>query len=223
MNDLHVRQVKILEYNFSNQQLLERALTHRSHGNDNNERLEFLGDAILGFIIAEYLYNTFPDIPEGELTRLRANLVKRETLAKLARTLDLGPLIRFGLGEKKSGGWRRDSILANTLEAIIGAVYLDSDIENCRDFILKLFNDSFSNLTPGKTEKDPKTTLQEILQEKKLPLPVYEIIQEEGEPHHRIFTVKCHVDGIDKEIIAKGRSKRMAEQAAAKKALDFYN
>lgn len=217
------RRDKIQDYIFRDKELLDTALTHRSHGNNNNERLEFLGDAILGFVIAEHLYQKFPDAPEGVLTRLRASLVKRETLAALARSLDLGALIKFGQGEKKSGGWRRDSILANTLEAVIGAVYLDSGIDECAKFIFDLFQDLFVELKTNKTEKDPKTTLQEILQEKKLPLPVYEVIKEQGQPHRRIFTVRCYVAGMDKEIIAEGRSKRMAEQAAAKKALDLYD
>lgn len=223
MSESITRQGKVLDYVFKDKALLETALTHRSCSINNNERLEFLGDAILGFIIAEHLYHQLPDAPEGVLTRLRANLVKRETLAGLARSIDIGSLIKFGQGEKKSGGWRRDSILANTLEAVIGAVYLDAGINTCNKFILNLFQDLFNNLKPDQTEKDPKTTLQEILQEKKLPLPVYEIIKEEGQPHRRIFTVRCHITGIDKEIIAEGRSKRMAEQAAAKKALDFYD
>ena len=223
MNEPLARQGKIQNYTFKDRELLNAALTHRSYSNTNNERLEFLGDAILGFVVAERLYQLFPSAPEGVLTRFRANLVKRETLAALARSLDIGSSIKFGLGEKKSGGWRRDSILANTLEAIIGAVYLDSGIVACREFILDLFQDLFINLKPDEIEKDPKTTLQEILQEKKLPLPVYEILKEEGEPHRRIFTVRCHINGIDKEIIAEGKSKRTAEQAAAKKALDLYS
>jgi ribonuclease-3 len=206
-------------YRFQNQSLLDAALTHRSAGRYNNERLEFLGDAILGFVIAETLYERFPQAEEGMLTRLRASLVKRETLAGIARDLDLGSLLRLGPGERKTGGWRRDSILANTVEAVIGAVYLDSDMPSCRTFILELFGPKLEGLKPDAAEKDPKTTLQEILQERRLPLPSYEVIAEEGEPHKRLFTVRCSIDCLPEAVTAQGRSKRSAEQAAAKKAL----
>jgi ribonuclease-3 len=202
-------------YTFSNTDLLEQALTHRSAGRVNNERLEFLGDSILGFVITEKLYVSFPDAPEGVLTRLRANLVKRETLARLARGLELGALVHLGPGERKSGGWRRDSILANTLESIIGAIYLDSGFEQCSRFILTLYQDLLNEQTMQSTAKDPKTVLQEWLQSRKLPLPVYQVIAEQGEAHQRIFTVNCEVTGLGYQISANGHSKRIAEQAAA--------
>lgn len=208
-------------YHFQNQSLLEAALTHRSVGRYNNERLEFLGDAILGFVIAEVLYERFPQAEEGVLTRLRASLVKRETLAGIARELELGAMLRLGPGERKSGGWRRESILANSLEAVIGAIYLDSDMASCKAFILGLFGPKLEVLKPDAMEKDPKTTLQEILQENRLPLPSYEVVDQRGEPHKRIFTVRCSVECLPEPVTAEGRSKRVAEQAAAKKALQL--
>jgi len=208
-------------YTFQNPSLLEAALTHRSAGRYNNERLEFLGDAILGFIIAEDLYERFPQAEEGVLTRLRASLVKRETLAAISRELDLGGLLRLGPGERKSGGWRRDSILANTLEAVIGAIFLDSDIGACRTFILTLFRSRLEEVKPDTVGKDPKTALQEVLQEHRLPLPAYEIIAEQGEPHKRVFTVRCSIECLSEAVTAEGRSKRVAEQAAAQKALQL--
>lgn len=208
-------------YRFQDPSLLNAALTHRSAGKDNNERLEFLGDAILGFVIAEALFERFPEAEEGMLTRLRASLVKRETLSGIARRLELGSLLKLGPGERKTGGWRRDSILSNTLEAIIGAVYLDSDLARCRSFILSLFQEKIQDIQPEDIGKDPKTTLQEFLQERRLPLPTYEVIDEQGEPHLRVFTVQCNVECLEDAVIGQGRSKRNAEQAAARKALEL--
>lgn len=207
------------EYTFRNNDLLETALTHRSAGRDNNERLEYLGDSALGFIITEYLFLEFPSAQEGALTRLRANLVKRETLARLARELDLGSHIRLGPGERKSGGWRRDSILANALESIIGAIYLDSDLAECKRFIMAIYRETLDELDLAGLEKDPKTVLQELLQARKMPLPVYQIVREQGEAHDRTFTVSCEIAGLDQRIIGDGRSKRSAEQSAASNAL----
>jgi len=207
------------DYEFRDPVLLETALTHRSTGGRNNERLEFLGDAVLGFLITEILYRTYPDQPEGVLTRLRANLVKRETLARLAREIDLGGSIRLGPGEKKSGGWRRDSILANTLESIIGAIYLDAGMEACRKFTTNLYSRSLRELDTDKPGKDPKTVLQEMLQAKRLPLPVYTVIGEQGKAHDRVFTVACEVSGLVSPVVASGSSKRLAEQLAAREAL----
>ena len=211
--------LSLSDYSFKNQGLLETALTHRSVGKDNYERLEFLGDAILGFVITEILFQKYPDQDEGVLTRLRANLVKRESLAKLARTLDLGERIRLGPGERKSGGWRRDSILANTMEAIIGAVYLDSDISQCKKFIVSLYLNTLDELDVNNIGKDPKTVLQELLQSKKISLPVYTVIAEHGEAHKRIFTVSCEIAELDQRVQAEGKSKRIAEQSAASMAL----
>lgn len=205
----------LVGYTFINEDLLEQALTHRSAGKLNNERLEFLGDAILGFIIAEYLYRTFPEAPEGVLTRLRANLVRRETLAGLSRQLDLGSMVKLGPGERKSGGWRRDSILANTLESIIGGIYLDAGVGACSDFILLLYKDLLSGLDTASLDKDPKTVLQEWLQSRKMPLPIYQVMAEQGEAHQKIFTVSCEIPDIGSQVSASGSSKRSAEQAAA--------
>lgn len=208
-----------LAYQFRNPDLLEEALTHCSLGGGNNERLEYLGDAILGFLIAEILFTRFPRHDEGALTRMRSSLVKRETLAGVAREVGVGPHIRLGIGERKSGGWRRDSILANSLEAIIGAVYLDSDIETCRYFINHLYASRLASLTPEPPAKDPKTRLQEFLQARGRQLPTYEVINEFGEAHEREFVVNCLIKGVDEEFKASGRSKREAEQSAASYAL----
>lgn len=208
-----------LAYRFRNPDLLEEALTHCSLGGVNNERLEYLGDAILGFLIAEILFTRFPRHDEGALTRMRSSLVKRETLAGIAREVEVGPHIRLGIGERKSGGWRRDSILANSLEAIIGAVYLDSNMETCRDFINHLYAGRLASLTPEPPAKDPKTRLQEFLQAKGRQLPTYEVINEFGEAHDREFVVNCLIKGVDAEFKASGRSKREAEQSAASYAL----
>ena len=204
-----------LNYRFDNPALLETALTHRSAGSRNNERLEYLGDAVLDFIIADALFHKFPAADEGILTRLRATLVKRETLARLARSLELGNELILGSGELKSGGWRRDSILSNALEAIIGAIYIDGGLEHCRKFVLELFDRKLSDLSLTDTAKDPKTELQELMQARRQPLPVYEVVGEQGEAHTKLFTVRCRVDVLDREVTAEGRSKRIAEQAAA--------
>jgi ribonuclease-3 len=208
-----------IEYEFRDSKLLGEALTHRSYSKHNNERLEYLGDAILGFVIAEALYDRFPGQPEGVLTRLRSTLVKRETLAGLSRDIELGEYIRLGPGEMKSGGWRRDSILSNTMEALIGAIYLDSDMDTCKFFILGLYQELLASISPDKLNKDSKTLLQEYLQAKKQELPVYEIIEERGDAHNREFVVSCRIADVEHEITASGRSRRSAEQSAAKKAL----
>jgi ribonuclease-3 len=212
---------KRIGHSFKDISLLYQALTHRSYGKDNNERLEYLGDSILGFLVAEALYNRFPTQTEGVLTRLRASLVNKATLAVLARNLGLGDHLQLGTGEKKSGGWRRDSILANAFEAVIGAIYLDSGMSACRHFVLTAYRESFANLDVSNLEKDPKTELQEYLQAAKQPLPVYSVVSEEGEAHARKFTVACRIDGIPQIISASGKSKRIAEQMAARKALDY--
>jgi ribonuclease III len=203
--------------------LLEQALTHRSLGNNNNERLEYLGDAILGFVIADIIYRKFSDASEGELTRLRSSLVKGEKLAEIGRDIQLSNELKLGPGELKSGGWRRDSILANTIEALIGAVYLDSGIESCRNFILGLYQSHLENIDPTDIKKDAKSQLQEYLQSRKQDVPSYEVIEESGTSHHPEFTVSCKVDLLDELIIAKGTSKRRAEQSAAEKAMFTLN
>ena len=211
----------VLGHDFSNTELLTMALTHRSFSRNHNERLEFLGDALLGMFIADELYIKFPEAAESDLTRLRSSLVKQEALAQLAKQLDLGSHIRFGIGENKSGGRQKDSLLANTLEALIGAIYLDSDLENCRRFILKLYASLLDELTAENIPKDPKSELQEYLQANKKSLPAYNVVAEEGEAHDKLFTIECSVDGITKPIVAKGRSKRNAEQTAARTVLEM--
>ncbi len=199
--------------------MLEQALTHRSIGNHNNERLEYLGDAILGFVIADIIYQKFPSASEGELTRLRASLVKGAKLAEISREIDLAHEIKLGSGELKSGGWRRDSILANTLEALIGAIYLDSDIDSCRSFILKLYKAHLDRVNPADIKKDSKTQLQEYLQSRKQNVPEYKVMSETGSSHKPEFTVSCKVDLFDEPVIATGKSKRKAEQAVAKQVM----
>ena len=215
--------LKLPGYTFKNNELLDTALTHRSAGRNNYERLEFLGDSILGFIITETLYERFQDQSEGILTRLRANLVRKESLAKLARTLNIGDHIRLGPGERKSGGWRRDSILANTMEAIIGAVYLDSGMQSCKSFVLSLYGELLDSLDVNDIDKDPKSVLQELLQSRNQALPVYQIVEERGDAHDKVFTVSCEVPGVSTPFQAEGRSKRAAEQAAAEKVLQMLN
>ena len=212
---------KRLNYSFSDKKLLELALTHRSADGANNERLEYLGDAILGFIVADVLFIELTDVAEGVLTRKRASLVKKESLAGLARQLHLGDFIKLGAGERKSGGWRRDSILSNTLEALIGAIYLDGGIENCRSFVTAIYAELLASPDLRESTKDSKTELQEYLQARKLPLPQYRVVAEEGQAHKRIFTVECRVEPLEKPVIANGKSKRIAEQLAALQTLQL--
>ena len=209
-----------LGYTFENKAYLNTALTHRSLGQDNNERLEYLGDALLGFIIAEAIYKLYPGATEGELTRLRATLVKGETLAKLARKLNLGNYMKLGGSELKSGGWRRSSILANTIEALIGAIYLDVGMDICRETVLRLYGDLLLKSTPETLTKDPKTRLQEYLQSMQINLPEYSVVTERGEAHDKVFTVQCDIQAMTISVQADGKSKRNAEQAAAQLALD---
>ena len=207
-------------YHFRNAALLEQALTHRSANPVNNERLEFLGDAILGSVIAIDLYRRFPTADEGQLTRLRSDLVRRQSLASIAREMELGEHIRLGGGELKSGGWRRDSILENTVEALVGAIYLDAGNDTVTDCVLRWFDKRLEGLHPDAIHKDPKTTLQEYLQAHKRPLPRYIALKEEGEPHCRRFTVACQVDGLAQDLVAEADSRRKAEQLTAGLALE---
>ena len=213
------RLTKKLGYEFNEPALLVQALTHRSAKGAHNERLEFLGDSILGFVIAEALFEKFPKHDEGELTRMRSSLVKGVTLAEVARDFSLGECLILGPGELKSGGHRRESILEDAIEAIIGAVYLDSDIERCKALILNWFEKRLMVIKPGNEQKDPKTRLQEFLQGRKIPLPSYEVIDTTGQSHNQEFTVRCQTSVIDQEVIAKGTSRRKAEQAAAQQIL----
>ncbi len=208
-----------LGYEFRDTALLALALTHRSAGKHNNERLEFIGDGVLNFIIAETLYRHFPEAAEGDLSRLRARLVKGETLANVAREIDIGPHISMGSGEMKSGGERRESILADAFEAIIGAIFLDSGFDACQSFVKRLFSKRIENLPAADDLKDPKTKLQEYLQSRQYNLPQYELIRSEGADHNKLFTVSCAIPQLDIEIEAAGRSRRKAEQSAAEKAL----
>jgi len=209
--------VATIGYQFKTASLLEEALTHRSRGAVNNERLEFLGDAILGFVVAETLFARFPKESEGVLTRFRASLVKKETLAGLARSYQLGDFLRLGPGELKSGGFRRDSILADAMESIIGAIYLDSDMSTTRDFVLRSLGDRFDHL---QVQKDPKTQLQEFLQARRRSLPEYSVTATHGTAHDQHFEVQCVVDGLSEPARGAGNSRRKAEQAAAQQALE---
>lgn len=219
MTEPYDRLCRSLGHQFQDPSLLTTALSHRSIGSNNNERLEFLGDAILSYVISTKLYHLFPLSNEGKLSRYRANLVKGETLAKLGRELELGDYLILGSGELKSGGYRRDSILADAMEAIIGAVYLDAGIDAASALITKLYGDRIEQVTPDAKLKDPKTRLQEYLQSKRLPLPEYEVISTEGEAHNQTFIVSCSVDGLDSATEGVGSSRRKAEQSAAEEAL----
>lgn len=210
-----------LGYQFSEELLLKQALTHRSAGRLNNERLEFLGDAILGFIVADELYRTFPDAKEGQLSRLRARLVKKETLAAIARRLDLGNYLNLGAGELRTGGHGRDSILADSLEALLAAIYLDSGYHSAKDIVLNLYRKRIEELTPEAQGKDPKTRLQEYLQARKKSLPSYTVVEVSGEQHDQYFAVECRVDDLNLLSQGLGGSRRKAEQMAASNLLEL--
>ncbi|MFC3122115.1 ribonuclease III [Agaribacter flavus] len=207
-------------YVFENQKLILQALTHRSANKSHNERLEFLGDAVLGLIIAEILYQKFPKQPEGKLTRMRASLVNRTTLASIARELSLGEMLKLGSGEMKSGGNRRDSILSDTVEAILGAIYLDSGLAAVQESVNILFRSRVDKLDPSVQIKDSKTQLQEYLQSRQIPLPEYQVVSISGKDHAQTFQVKCSISSLGIEANGKGQSRRIAEQEAAKQALE---
>ena len=217
-NHIH-KLCRALDYTFSDERLLQQALTHRSAARENNERLEFLGDAILSFVISTELYSRFAQIDEGTLSRLRASLVKGDTLAQLARELELGDYLQLGPGELKSGGFRRGSILADTLEAIFGAIFLDSDVTTAKRIILALYEERLESVDPAMALKDPKTRLQEFLQSRSLTLPDYDVTDIQGKAHEQRFTVTCTVPTLNDPVIAQGSSRRKAEQAAAQQAL----
>ncbi|WP_299592035.1 ribonuclease III [uncultured Microbulbifer sp.] len=218
MTDLHLQRLgNRLGYQFARADLLSLALTHRSHGSRNNERLEFLGDSILGFTISAALFEKFPDGREGQMSRLRAQLVSGETLAKLARELELGECLRLGEGEMKSGGHRRASILADAVEAIIGAIYLDAGLEAARERVLAWFASRLQNLSL-ETDKDPKTRLQEWLQARQKPLPDYRVVDIGGEEHSQQFVVECRVAGLNAPVRGTAGNRRAAEKAAATEA-----
>ncbi|QPK61548.1 ribonuclease III [Methylomonas sp. LL1] len=204
---------------FSQPQLFKMALTHRSAGAHNNERLEYLGDSILGFVVAEKLYTLFPEAGEGILSRLRASLVNQTSLAELARRHNLGDYLILGSGELKSGGYRRDSILSDALEAIMGALLLDQGVEVCRHWILGLFADKFAEIRLDSWNKDPKTRLQELMQSRKKELPIYELVGMSGVDHAQTFEVKCSVVITPQATRGVGVSRKRAEQAAAESML----
>lgn len=212
-----------LGYTFNHQELLQQALTHRSASSKHNERLEFLGDSILSFVIANALYHRFPRVDEGDMSRMRATLVRGNTLAELAREFDLGECLRLGPGELKSGGFRRESILADTVEALIGGVFLDSDIQTVEQLILNWYQTRLDEISPGDKQKDPKTRLQEYLQGRHLPLPSYLVVQVRGEAHDQEFTIHCQVSGLSEPVVGTGSSRRKAEQAAAEQALKNWS
>lgn len=209
-----------IDYRFSKQQLLTQALTHRSAGAPNNERLEFLGDALVNLFIAEALYDHWPYADEGALTRARAELVRESALAPIARQLDLGAKLILGPGEMKSGGHRRDSILADALEAVVAAIYIDAGFETCRSVVMPWFQAAMEALPPPhKVGKDAKTRLQEWLQGKQKPLPVYTLLSESGEDHAKTFLITCTLQQPPLVTQGEGGSRRAAEQAAAEAAL----
>ncbi len=209
-----------LGYTFKDAELLQRALSHRSVGAGNNERLEFLGDALLGFEVADHLYRQEQDADEGQLSRMRAHLVKRETLAEIARELQLGDILHLGPGELRSGGQSRDSILADSVEAIIAAVYLDGGIDQARKLIRKLLGARLAKPTAETQRKDAKTSLQEHLQAIGKPLPNYEVVSITGEPHDQTFRVLCTTD-LAPDTIGEAGSRRKAEQVAARAMLSL--
>jgi ribonuclease-3 len=219
LSDLH----KILGYTFQDELLLQQALTHRSVRAKNNERLEFLGDSILNFVIAAEVYNRYPRADEGDLSRIRASFVNKDTLAKLGKKLELGDFLILGSGELKSGGFRRQSILADAVEAIFGAVYLDAGVNRATKFILKHYEDLLVDPVDVHRLKDPKTQLQEYLQSRKRPLPIYELLEVSGKPHAQIFKIQCTVDGCPQNTVGIGKSRRRAEQEAALAMLVLVN
>jgi len=220
MKDAELRRLeRRIGYTFADFSLLQQALTHRSALGNHNERLEFLGDSILSYAISTDLYIRFPKVNEGDLSRMRATLVCGKMLAEIGREFLLGDCLILGPGELKSGGFRRDSIIADGVEAIIGAIFLDSDIENTKKLILKWFDSRLKSIKPGISQKDPKTRLQEHLQSRKQPLPIYEVLEIKGEAHNQRFTMSCSIEGI-KSVEGQGTSRRKAEQIAADKMLD---
>lgn len=208
-----------LGYQFRDRGLLELALTHRSHGVFHNERLEFLGDALLNFLTADRLYKEYSDLSEGGLSRLRANLVNGEVLAQLAAELNINHYLRLGAGEMKSGGENRRSILSNTMEAVIGSIFLDGGIDACRERIYHWYEERFAAITEEGVKKDSKTLLQEYVQSKKMSLPHYEILSIEGKEHNQLFRVQCRIPDTARAAVGQGTSRRRAEQEAAQKLL----
>lgn len=214
--------VRRLGHDFYDIELLKLALTHRSKNSNNYERLEFLGDSILGFVVADWLYANFPSLAEGKLSRMRSSLVRKETLAVVARNLQLSDFLILGEGELKSGGFNRDSILADTVESIIGALYLDDGFDRARDFIYQNFDEQFRGVSEQSTFKDAKSQLQEAMQKQGLELPNYEIVETLGEQHAQQFTVECLLPKLGIQSRATAASRRGAEQVAAEQALSLF-
>ncbi|KOR30608.1 hypothetical protein TI04_04915 [Achromatium sp. WMS2] len=212
--------IQRLGYKFTKPDILHQALTHRSVGYPNNERLEFLGDALLGFIIAEALFKQHPQANEGQLSRLRSLLVKKESLAELARLLELGEYLSLGTGEMRSGGHTRDSILSDAMEAVFAAVYLDGGIAAVSQLVMRLYGKQLQKHNPEQVLKDPKTRLQELLQSRGIPLPEYGIPKTCGAPHEQSFRVFCSVAEYSATTEGRGSSRRRAEQHAAKLMLE---
>ncbi|MFQ6371326.1 ribonuclease III [Shewanella sp. YIC-542] len=215
------RLCRTLGYQFKDLSLLEQALTHRSAANKHNERLEFLGDSVLSVVISDKLFHQFPKVTEGDLSRMRATLVCGNMLAKIAKEFKLGDYLTLGPGELKSGGFRRESILADAVEAIIGAIYLDADLEVVRGLLLGWYEQRLEAIQPGEGQKDPKTQLQERLQGHKKPLPTYQVLKVEGEAHDQTFTVECRVAELSEPVTGTGSSRRKAEQQAAAQVLEL--
>ena len=211
---------KNIDYHFSDVALLKQALTHRSANKNNNERLEFLGDSILGCVISQELYHRFPLVDEGQLSRLRSSLVRGQTLAKLAKSINLSETLLLGQGELKSGGFRRESIQADTFEAILGAIFLDSDYVTVSAVILKLYDELLSDASPDDSLKDFKTQLQELLQKKGHSLPIYELIKTKGQDHNAVFYVSCHIKEFNLSVEENAKSIKRAEQACAELILE---
>lgn len=209
------------DYTPQDSALFNRALTHRSYSADHNERLEFVGDAVLDLIIAEVLFVQFLDKPEGELSRYRAELVRSTTLADIAKEIQLPTYIRLGEGERKSGGCQRESILAGALEAIIGAIYFESGFDLAKQAILPLFKSRLQSIHQSAQNKDPKTTLQELMQANGYALPQYELLKTVGKDHKQTFIMVCHVEAFQHRIQAEGASKKMAQQQSAALMLDW--
>ncbi|MCX7102250.1 MAG: ribonuclease III [Methylobacter sp.] len=214
---------KKLGLTFNNPQLFTSALTHRSASSNNNERLEFLGDSILGFVIAQKIFELFPSAAEGVLSRLRASLVNQGSLAELARNNQMGDYLLLGSGELKSGGFRRDSILSDAVEAIIGALYNDQGMEVCQEWILQLFAKKLESLSLDNWQKDPKTQLQELMQSRKMELPVYKVLTMSGLAHEQTFKVKCSTPLVAEACIGSGNSRKKAEQSAAELMLELLD
>ena len=210
-----------LSYKFTSLHLLAQALTHRSYSANNNERLEFLGDGVLNFIVAHQLYSRFPDLPEGDLSRLRAQLVREETLATIAVELNIGEQLKLGEGEVKSGGWKRPSVLSDALEAIFGAAYLDGGFAAAEIIVLQLYSDLLQKIDPKLIGKDAKSLLQEYLQGKKIELPNYEVMEIIGEAHAQTFKVSCDIARLNITTNGTGSSRRNAEQQAAEAAFEL--